>query len=119
MAGARFLCLLATASTVVAALAADAGSAPNVVLDFWLVPHAHCDVGWIDTPDAYYNNSVQHILTTVTKHLAADEGARFIWSETFWLSLWWPQQSPETQALFRLILRRKQFEFVGGKGEGY
>ena len=83
-------------------------------LDVWLIPHSHCDTGWMITVDEYYNQSVQHILTTVTKQLSADANARFVWSETKWLSMWWPLQTLETQAAFRRIVKRKQFEFVGG-----
>ena len=90
------------------------GAQRGVVLDFWLVPHAHCDVGWIETLDVYYNDSVKLILSSVTQRLLHDTDARFVWSETKWLSMWWPEQSPATQAAFRLILQRGQLEFVGG-----
>ena len=82
-------------------------------LDVWLIPHSHCDTGWIETVDGYYNSSVKLILSTVTAHLDADPSARFIWSETLWLSMWWPQQTAPVQAAFRRIVERGQFEFVG------
>ena len=34
-------------------------------LDVWLIPHSHCDTGWIETVDGYYNSSVELILSTV------------------------------------------------------
>jgi hypothetical protein len=80
----------------------------------WLIPHSHCDTGWIETVDGYYNDSVKLILSSVTARLDTDPSARFVWSETKWLSLWWPQQTAATQAAFRRIVRRRQFEFVGG-----
>ena len=83
-------------------------------LDVWLVPHSHCDVGWLKTVDGYFNDSVQHILSTVTSRLDADPTARFVWSETKWLAMWWPQQTPAVQAAFRRIVTRGQIEFVGG-----
>ena len=83
-------------------------------LEVWLVPHSHCDVGWLETVDGYYNGSVRHILSTVTARLDADPAARFVWSETKWLALWWPQQTPVTQAAFRRCVTRGQIEFVGG-----
>lgn len=82
-------------------------------LEVWLVPHTHCDTGWIETVDSYYNDSVSLILSTVTAHLDANPAARFVWSETLWLSMWWPQQPPAVQTAFRRIVERGQFEFVG------
>lgn len=84
------------------------------MLDVWLIPHSHCDTGWIETVDGYYNDSVRLILSTVTEQLDADPSARFVWSETKWLSMWWPQQTPPVQAAFRRIVSRGQFEVVGG-----
>ena len=92
-------------------------------LDVWMVPHAHCDVGWLMSVDGYFNarrwdgsensQSVSNILTEVTKALSADETLRFIWSETKWIEMWWPQQTPAMQAAFKRIVKRGQLEFVG------
>ena len=92
-------------------------------LDVWMVPHAHCDVGWLMSVDGYFHarrwdgsensQSVSNILTEVTKALDADETLRFIWSETKWIEMWWPQQTPAMQAAFKRIVKRGQLEFVG------
>ena len=63
-------------------------------LDVWLVPHSHCDTGWMTTVDQYYDTEVEQILTTATERLTSDTSARFVWSETKWLSMWWPKQTP-------------------------
>jgi hypothetical protein len=105
-----------------AATAVDAHTAP-LLLDVWMVPHAHCDVGWLVSVDGYFNerqwnggenpNSVHAILSTVTPALDADPSLRFIWSETKWIEMWLPQQTPTMQAAFRRIVKAGQFEFVG------
>lgn len=60
-----------------------------------LVPHSHCDVGWLKTVDQYFegtNNSIQHanvrkILDTVVRELQLDASRRFIWVEQVCLRL--------------------------------
>ena len=115
----------ASAPAVPAAPAAQNGDdGTSEVLDVWMVPHAHCDVGWLMSVDGYFNpshydgsenqDSVSNILTTVTQALDADESLRFIWSETKWIEMWWPKQTPAMQAAFKRIVKRGQLEFVGG-----
>ena len=101
----------------------EAAGATPPLLDVWMVPHAHCDVGWLQSVDGYFNehqwngeenpNSVHAILNTVTPALDANPGLRFIWSEIKWIQLWLPQQTPTMQAAFRRIVKNGQFEFVG------
>jgi len=98
------------ASTVLPAPPPPARDGP---LEIFVLPHSHDDVGWIETVFGYFNGSVTHILSSVTQALAADPRRRFIWSETKWFELWWPQQNASTQAQFRANVRSGQFEFVG------
>jgi hypothetical protein len=81
--------------------------------EIFLVPHAHCDVGWEWTIFGYYNNSVRHTLDSVTRDLGAHPTHRFIWSETKWIEMWWPHQNAATRATFKRIVANGQFEFVG------
>ena len=84
------------------------------LLDVHILPHSHCDVGWRQTVDGYFNASVAQILTTMTHALAADANRTFIWSEVKWLQLWWVAQDEGTRDAFRSIVRSGQLEFVGG-----
>ena len=80
--------LLLSIALLIAANGA-APPAPQALLDVFMVPHAHCDVGWLMSVDGYFNQrrwdgsensqSVSNILTEVTKALDADPAARFIW----------------------------------------
>ena len=97
---------------------------PQEIIDVWMVPHAHCDVGWLMSVDGYFNpnhydgsentDSVSNILTTVTQSLDADPELRFIWSETKWIEMWWPKQTAAMQAAFKRIIKSGQLEIVGG-----
>ena len=114
---------IAASSLLLALALAAATAASTPPLDIWIVPHAHCDVGWLMSVDGYFNprrwdgsensQSVSNILTEVTKALDADRDLRFIWSEVKWIQLWYPQQTPSMRAAFRRIIARGQLEFVG------
>eukprot|EP00041_Stephanoeca_diplocostata_P029027 m.846990 g.846990 ORF g.846990 m.846990 type:complete len:521 (-) comp23479_c0_seq1:3314-4876(-) len=82
-------------------------------LDVFVLPHAHCDVGWLKTVEGYFNDQVSDILTTVTNALDANASRRFIWSEIKWLQMWWPNQTDAMRAKMRRIVRSGQLEFVG------
>ncbi len=81
--------------------------------DIFLVPHTHDDVGWQQTVAGYYQSSVRYILDSVVADLATHPAHRFIWSETKWIELWWPQQNASTRARFIALVASGQFEFVG------
>ena len=112
-----------TARLLVLAAVASAPTPPQP-LDVWMVPHAHCDVGWLMSLEGYFNQrrwdgsensqSVDNILTEVTKALDADSSLRFIWSEAKWIEMWWPRQTPAMQAAMKRVVKRGQLEFVGG-----
>ena len=59
------------------------------ILDIHMLPHAHCDTGWLETVQGYYDSYVHSILNTVVSSLYADKKLRFIWSEIKWLEMWW------------------------------
>ena len=48
------------------------------LLDIHMLPHAHCDTGWLQTVQGYYDSSVRSILNTVVSSLYADKNLRFI-----------------------------------------
>eukprot|EP01116_Phalansterium_solitarium_P019430 TRINITY_DN5407_c0_g1_i1.p1 TRINITY_DN5407_c0_g1~~TRINITY_DN5407_c0_g1_i1.p1 ORF type:complete len:801 (-),score=286.01 TRINITY_DN5407_c0_g1_i1:107-2509(-) len=83
--------------------------------EVYLVPHSHCDAGWLITADAYFWTEVQYILNSVVESLTADTTLRFVWAETIWLDMWWNQVASPTQKLqFQKLVANKQLEFVGG-----
>ncbi len=99
------------ASTLVVSLLV-AAAAQN--LEVHLVPHSHCDVGWLYTLDTYFYNgthgtgSVQDILSTVVANLVANPSFRFIWAETIWLSMWFDLASEAQLADFHAVIASGQ-----------
>lgn len=83
-------------------------------LDILVVPHAHCDVGWLYTVDGYWRYAVHDILNTVISALDADSTLRFIWSEIKWIQMWWDVATEQQKKQLHRVVKSGQFEFVGG-----
>ena len=92
---------------------ADPDSNNNPYHQIFLLPHTHDDVGWQYTVFGYFNNSVRHILDSVTADLGSHSEHRFIWSEIKWIEMWWPLQNETTKSTFKRIVANGQLEFVG------
>ena len=71
----------------------------NPYHQIFLLPHTHDDVGWQYTVFGYFNNSVRHILDSVTADLGSHPEHRFIWSEIKWIEMWWPLQNETTKSI--------------------
>jgi len=102
-------------AAVAAALttASGAHSVHDKALDLWILPHAHCDVGWLYTVEGYWKYAVRDILNTVVEALDNDSSLRFIWSEIKWIQMWWDEVEEEQKEQMRRIVKSGQFEFVG------
>lgn len=79
-----------------------------------LVPHSHCDPGWIKTFDEYFQQQTSSIITTVVEALLEDERRTFIWAEISYFSWWWDEQDDGRRTQVKQLLDRKQLEFVTG-----
>lgn len=51
------------------------------VIEVFLVPHSHCDVGWLKTVEQYYTENVTLILNNVIETLTKDKSKKFNWAE--------------------------------------
>ncbi|KAL0480216.1 MAN2B, partial [Acrasis kona] len=58
-------------------------------LNVYVVPHSHWDVGWIKTPDEYYNDQVSKIIDSTLEAVHANKNRRFIYSEIAYMERWW------------------------------
>ncbi len=83
-------------------------------LRVFVVPHSHCDPGWIKTFDEYFRTQTKKILTNVIESLLKDDRRRFIWAEISYFEWWWTEQSEETKENVRKLMENHQFEFVTG-----
>ena len=83
-------------------------------LRIFVVPHSHCDPGWIKTFDEYFQSQTKQIISSVIESLLKDPRRKFIWAEISYFEWWWKEQSESTQQDVRKLLKNKQFEFVTG-----
>ena len=89
-----------------------------------IVPHSHNDLGWLKTVDEYYtgrgigslytDGNVKKELTSIIESLSKNVDRKFTWANIKYFSMWWSEQSEEMKELTRMLVQRKQLEFVGG-----
>ncbi|GAM26922.1 hypothetical protein SAMD00019534_100970 [Acytostelium subglobosum LB1] len=84
------------------------------IINAFLIPHSHCDVGWVQTYEQYYTENVTLILDNVVEYLSNDPTKKFNWAETIYFARWWSDQTDMTQAQVRKLVASGQLEFVGG-----
>jgi len=92
----------------------DLSDDPNSHLQIFVVPHSHCDPGWIKTFDEYFRQQTTQIITTIVNALLQDARRTFIWAEISYFSWWWEEQPASMRAAVRELLRTGQLEFVTG-----
>jgi alpha-mannosidase II len=83
-------------------------------ITIFVVPHSHCDPGWIQTFDDYFQSQVKHILSSVVESLSKDPRRKFIWAEISYFEWWWKEQDLATKQLVKKLLYDRQLEFVTG-----
>ena len=86
----------------------------NNPLKIFVVPHSHCDPGWIKTFDDYFQSQTKRIISSVVESLKKDKRRKFIWAEISYFEWWWKEQTVEVQEEVRALLQNKQLEFVTG-----
>ena len=52
-------------------------------LEVVVVPHSHCDPGWLKTFEEYFDQKVASIFENMVKHLAEKEDLKFIYAVIF------------------------------------
>lgn len=83
-------------------------------MTIYVIPHSHCDPGWLKTFDQYFQQQTKEILTTVIQSLLKNPKRTFIWAEISYFEWWYREQSSEVQEQVKQLLQRKQLEFVTG-----
>ena len=83
-------------------------------IEIFVVPHSHCDPGWIKTFDEYFQSQTRRILDTVFAALKTDARRKFIWAEISYFEWWWREKTEDVRRDFRKLLQNGQFEFVTG-----
>ncbi|KAJ1349013.1 hypothetical protein KIN20_004439 [Parelaphostrongylus tenuis] len=80
-----------------------------------VIPHSHCDPGWLKTFEQYHLDQTSKILDGMVKHLSdATVDMRFIYAEMSFFELWWRNQTESTKSKVRELLKSGKFEIVTG-----
>eukprot|EP00029_Vermamoeba_vermiformis_P007896 TRINITY_DN3546_c0_g1_i1.p1 TRINITY_DN3546_c0_g1~~TRINITY_DN3546_c0_g1_i1.p1 ORF type:complete len:1137 (-),score=300.82 TRINITY_DN3546_c0_g1_i1:18-3428(-) len=86
----------------------------SAALNVHLIPHSHCDPGWLETFEGYFNGRVSRILTNVVNELSKDPTRTFVWAEISFFERWYETQSDDVKTKLKKLIDNKQFEFVAG-----
>jgi len=70
-----------------------------------IISHSHDDVGWLLTPEGYYNEKVKEILTRVVASLKLDPARRFTQTEIYYFSKWWDEQGETVKKDVRKLVK--------------
>ena len=83
-------------------------------LKVFVIPHSHCDPGWIKTFDDYFQSQTKGILSSVIEALQKQPQRKFIWAEISYFEWWWREQTDTIKDVVKTLLKNGQFEFVTG-----
>ncbi|KAI6171046.1 Alpha-mannosidase [Aphelenchoides bicaudatus] len=83
-------------------------------LEVVVIPHSHCDPGWLMTFEEYYKDKVENILNKMLKHLHHKKDMKFIYAEMSFFELWWSKLSESKKEQTKSFLRSGQLEIVTG-----
>jgi len=83
-------------------------------LTIHIIPHSHCDVGWLETVDSYYTLNVSKILDGVYEALSKNEDRRFNWAEVVYFKQWYENQNETIHKTIQKYISDGRLEFIGG-----
>jgi len=86
------------------------------LINVFLVPHTHDDVGWLQTIEGYYQSEVKHIIDTTLAALLENPSRKFIYVEQAYFTLWWndPNTSDQQRAQMKQVVNEGRWEFIIG-----
>jgi lysosomal alpha-mannosidase len=73
---------------------------------FHVVCHSHDDVGWLNTPEEYFDERVNTIISTVVQALVDNPERKFSQTEIYYFERWWRRQNDTTISNVRKIIKR-------------
>lgn len=83
-------------------------------LEVVVVPHSHCDPGWLETFEGYFQSQTKNILDGMLKFLPNNADMKFIYAEMSFFELWWSNLKPDERKQVKKLLDQGQFEIVTG-----
>ncbi|KAI6205292.1 Alpha-mannosidase [Aphelenchoides besseyi] len=79
-----------------------------------VMPHSHCDPGWIYTFKNYFDVYAQSILTNAAQYLEKNDKMRFIYAEISFVDLFFQHSDQKKRELFRKHVKNGHIEIVTG-----
>lgn len=70
-----------------------------------MVCHSHDDVGWLNTPEEYYEERVNKIITSVVQALIDNPKRKFSQTEIYYFERWWNAQDDITKHDVRRLVK--------------
>lgn len=92
----------------------DASKYNDKKLYVYVVPHSHCDPGWVKTLDTYFNDQVRGILDNMVIKLEAYPKMKFMYAEMSFFSMWWNQIDQYKKNKVKKLIENGQFEIITG-----
>uniref|UniRef100_A0AC35FQB4 Glycoside hydrolase family 38 N-terminal domain-containing protein n=1 Tax=Panagrolaimus sp. PS1159 TaxID=55785 RepID=A0AC35FQB4_9BILA len=83
-------------------------------LEVIVVPHSHCDPGWLDTFEGYFQSQTKNILDGMLNFLPKNSDMKFIYAEMSFFELWWSTLKADERRTVKKLLDQGQFEIVTG-----
>ncbi|CAG9333696.1 MAN2A1 [Blepharisma stoltei] len=83
-------------------------------LRLFIIPHSHCDPGWLEPVDWYYENKVRNIFNNLIELLQENNQRKFAWSEISFLKMWMDEQNILKKNALRSLIQSGRIEIVGG-----
>ncbi|CAD8109144.1 unnamed protein product [Paramecium sonneborni] len=86
------------------------------LLEVYLFPHSHNDVGWLKTMNEYYNDyhGVKQIINSYIEELIKDRQKHFSQVEVVYFKKWWNEQNNTMKDIIKQLINNQQIEFLSG-----
>jgi len=91
-------------------------SGPRVLksgVTYYLIPHSHDDLGWLETVKYYYERNVTRILNSSISALMKDPSRIFTYTEVGFLRMW-ADGRPDRQRMLKHLVSNGQLEMLNG-----
>ncbi|KAK7474038.1 hypothetical protein BaRGS_00034701, partial [Batillaria attramentaria] len=92
----------------------DANQWKEQKLKIFVVPHTHCDPGWIKTFTDYYKQQTRNIFENMLPQLEKDPRRKFIYAEISYFSLWWDEIDAMKRDRVKKLVDAGRLEIVTG-----
>jgi hypothetical protein len=87
----------------------------DVPVNIFLAVHSHDDVGWLETLQGYYDQSVESIINNIVVELMKNSSRKFVQVEQAFFVKWWNEATRQQQEDVKKLVGNGQLKFpIGG-----